>query len=196
MLKLIALFLMVLDHSATFFFPDHVFIMRGIGQIGFPLFCYLTVQGQKHTHDFNQYVINILFCAAITQPLYSSLYPDQYLLNALFTLLFGIILIDLKDKYSEKVFLFLIPLLLFDVVSLYILLFLIIYYFHDRQWYFLFGFSAFFYCVMAYMTGELYLLFSPLYVIFIFYPLPRFNINKYFFYAFYPAHYLIILILK
>ena len=195
MLKILALILMVMDHSAIFFFPEYTFFLRGIGQIGFPLFCYLIVQGHKYTKDLNLYLISIILCAAITQPLYSVLFPDLHRLNDLFTLLSGLILIILYEKYGFKAFLLLAPLVMFNVVSFYIVLIFIIYFCQNDK-HTMFFFSFLFYIISYYLSGQIsYILFGPLFVLFLIRPLPRFNINKYFFYAFYPGHYLIILFL-
>lgn len=193
MLKIVALLFMIIDHACLFFYPDQAYWMRIIGQIAFPLFAYMIVQGHKFTSDKNQYLINLIFCAAITQPLYALIFPDLHRLNDLFTLLFGLILIILYEKYDYKAFLLFVPLVLMNVVSIYIIPVLIFYFFRDdikKQ----FLYNIAFYIIAFYLSGTFYTLGGLLYVFLIIKPLPRFSINKYFFYVSYPLHFLIILI--
>lgn len=92
MIKLIAFVTMVIDHSAIFFFPEHEFIMRSLGALSFPLFAFFITQGLKYTKDLQLYIISLVICAGVTQPLFNILFPDLHRLNDLYTLLFGLII--------------------------------------------------------------------------------------------------------
>lgn len=196
MLKIIAMVLMVLDHLAIFIYPESSFYLRGIGQLGFPLFAFFIVQGHKYTSDKLQYIINLTLLAAITQPIWQVAYPDLYRLNDVFTLLCGLIVIVLYEKTrSWYVFSLVVLLILVNVVSFYIILVFLIYFLKDWKDLLFLSSCVFYYCSFL-LSQELYILFGPLWMLFILRPLPRLNLNKYIFYAFYPVHYIIFIILR
>lgn len=196
MIKILSLIFMIFDHVSYFFYPDQSYWMRSIGQIAFPLFCFQIVQGHKNTSDQQQYIINILLCAAITQPVYTLMFPDIIYFNDLFTLLFGLILIVLYDRYGLKSFLLLLPLIFLQIVSYYILLVFIIYFSRKNTEIFIL-LNILFYSFAFLMSPYIYTIAGIFYIFFILYELPKIKFNKYIFYFVYPAHlYLILFILK
>lgn len=192
MIKFLAMFLMVLDHTILFFFPDYLSTARMFTTIGFPLFAFMGVQGLRYTSDRYRFFISIFICCALTQPVFSLLFSPSYRLNDLFSILFGLLIIHLyEQKRSFNVFYLLPFLILMNVVSIYIFLVFIIYFFEKRRLHLLFS-SICFFLVSFYFSREYYLFTGPFYILFLLYPLPRFSFPKYFFYAFYPAHFFII----
>lgn len=196
MLKLVAMLLMVLDHLAIFIYPELSFYLRGVGQLGFPLFAFFIVQGHKYTSDKLQYIINLSLLAAISQPIWQIAYPDLYRLNDVFTLLSGLIVIMLWEKYrSLWVSSLVLLLILGNVVSFYIVLVPAIYFLKDDKLFLTVFCCSFYYCSFL-ASQELYILFGPLWILFILRPFPRLQLNKYIFYVFYPVHYIIFIILR
>ena len=49
-LKLIAIVSMLIDHIGSVFFPE-VRVLRWIGRLAFPIFCYCMTVGLLYTHD-------------------------------------------------------------------------------------------------------------------------------------------------
>jgi hypothetical protein len=83
-LKVIAMVSMVIDHSAyfilryvdtfttTLFIVGHrhvtwFYLMRCVGRLAFPLFCFLIVEGFLHTHDRKKYGRNLFVFALLSE---------------------------------------------------------------------------------------------------------------------------------
>lgn len=129
LLKLLAIITMTIDHTAVIFgltfndkidryylsgtFPmDTYKLMRYIGRIAFPIFCYLIVEGFFHTRNVFKYSSRLLIFAFISQvPFYLMLYSVPYRhggnLNVYFTLFLGLLAITVLDyciqKYNSRV---------------------------------------------------------------------------------------------
>lgn len=65
-IKLAAMISMLIDHCAYVLAPPHYFLLRCIGRIAFPLYCFLIVNGLEHTHDRRRYLARLLIFAAIS----------------------------------------------------------------------------------------------------------------------------------
>ncbi|MEH0021012.1 MAG: TraX family protein [Desulfobacter sp.] len=102
MIKLIAFAAMITDHACIFFFPQHELFMRSIGALSFPLFAYGICKGLKYTKDLQIYIISLVTCACITQPMFNLLFPHLHRLNDLYTLLFGLIVLVLYENHGPK----------------------------------------------------------------------------------------------
>jgi hypothetical protein len=57
---------MLIDHVGAVFFP-HLFILRLIGRIAFPLFAWMIAEGYFHTHDRPKYILRLSIFAIISQ---------------------------------------------------------------------------------------------------------------------------------
>lgn len=102
-LKIIALITMVFDHVGAIFFPK-ISILRVIGRLSFPLFCFLAVQGFLHTKNIYKYLGRIAVCALVSEIFYDLAFFGTINFNAqnsLFTLLAGIgsLLVMTKQGY-------------------------------------------------------------------------------------------------
>lgn len=123
-LKLIAVITMIIDHTAAGVLGRYLFmsgigsldinnmavidqwmdqnaalygaynIMRMIGRIAFPIYCFLLVQGFEYTHNRLKYAARLLLFAAISELPFDLLFKGQILefsyQNVFFTLFFGL----------------------------------------------------------------------------------------------------------
>ena len=126
-LKYIALFSMFFDHIAVIyhsFLPETVyFLLRAIGRLSFPLFCFILVEGFFHTQNRKKYQLRLLIFAILSEIPYdlafhylsaetigsllhsqqlsfrtlSSAFQEQ---NVLFTLFLGFTAMILMEKAS------------------------------------------------------------------------------------------------
>ena len=131
-LKLIALFTMLIDHSAatileTYLIRNNLFInlanfingseepsfyyilyitMRLIGRIAFPIYCFLLVQGFMHTKNSKKYILRIFLFALISEVPFDMAFRhkifDFTYQNVFFTLLLGLVTISILDWLSKK----------------------------------------------------------------------------------------------
>ncbi len=104
-LKLIAILGMTLDHVGIAF-GDYLplfakSLLYAFGGLTFPIMAYLLGEGYRYTKNFRSYVLRLLIFAVITQIPYSWALYGQ--LNILFTLLLGLLAIRLIEKSSSRV---------------------------------------------------------------------------------------------
>ena len=212
-LKIIAIITMLIDHiGAVIIYPGYLLpnsalissgtsvanvyaaykVLRFIGRIAFPIFCFLLVQGFIHTSNKRNYAIRLFIFALISEIPFDIAVYDSFVSwrtqNVFFTLLIGFLVIWLIDKWEDKIYLHVIfiglgmglaHLLSTDYSYWGVALIAAFYYF--RTW-----------PVMLTISGSLLLLWeAPAIIAFI--PINMYNGKrglsmKYFFYIFYPAH--------
>lgn len=85
--------LMLLDHIGAIFFP-YSMLPRVLGRLSFPLFAFGIAQGVEHTADFRRYLMRILLAAVISQPIYYLAFWETKP-NPLFTLALGAVVLQL-----------------------------------------------------------------------------------------------------
>lgn len=136
-LKLIAIFTMLIDHTAATildktliargllsldptdtaavmqFYADNGVIyganivMRLIGRIAFPIFCFLLVQGFLHTRNVTKYAIRLALFAAISEVPFDLAFKNRILefsyQNVFFTLLIGLLTLIGFKTLKQKV---------------------------------------------------------------------------------------------
>ena len=76
-LKLIACVTMLLDHIGAVFFPP-VMWLRIIGRISFPIYCFLLAEGVHHTHSPLKYGLRLLLVTFIAELPYDLLFYGQF----------------------------------------------------------------------------------------------------------------------
>lgn len=115
LLKTIAIISMAIDHTAYALYPvlaalheplpiggkaiTLYWIMRKIGRLAFPIFCFLIAEGYLHTRDPKRYSLRMLIFAVLSEIPFNLMnngtlfYSDKQ--NVFFTLFFGLLLIHI-----------------------------------------------------------------------------------------------------
>lgn len=86
-IQAVAALTMLIDHIGAVFFPTMAGF-RAIGRLSFPLFAFGIAQGVAYTHDFRRYLGRLLLTAVLSQPIYMLLF-DTSQGNPLFMLAWG-----------------------------------------------------------------------------------------------------------
>lgn len=204
-LKILAVVTMLIDHIGAILFPS-VLVFRIIGRLSFPLFCFLISEGLLYTANLKGYLERLFFFALISEvpydlAFYGTVYYPQSQ-NVFFTLFLGLAAISFLHSYlgsrpASALVLALVCVLFAEALHT------------DYGW---FGVMLIiiFYCFKNYRTkGVLtFAVFNTgyglltgtvkLYAALAGFPIFLYNgkkgrLNwKYFFYAFYPAHLLLL----
>ena len=202
-LKWIAVLTMAVDHVGAVLFPQYL-IFRYIGRISFPIFCFLLIEGFFHTRNIEKYMVRLGIFALISEIPYNLAFSNMLLdtskQNVFFTLFLGVAMMYILEK-SGSPWLKIIWVSLFSWMSILlrcdytykgILLIGIYYYLRDNWnikavlgsgWNFFWGNTIQFYGAFATIpicmyNGE------------------RGKSMKYFFYAFYPVHLLVLYVIS
>lgn len=119
MLKVIAILLMLIDHTGAVIFPEAI-ILRLIGRLSFPIFSYLIVVGYTKTKSFSKYLTRLVIFAALSQIPFSLAFGEKFTilsfsdflsflvgspnphLNVFFTLALGLLAIRIWDKQESE----------------------------------------------------------------------------------------------
>ena len=112
-LKIIALLTMLTDHIAAFLIDAHRYpevynVMRQIGRVSFPIFCFMIIEGYFHTSDIKKYMMRLAVFGIISEVPFdlaiSGLYENtsEYQ-NVFFTLLLGLIVVWVIDNNRNNV---------------------------------------------------------------------------------------------
>jgi hypothetical protein len=195
-------------------------IGRGIGRTAFPIYCFLLVEGFYHTRDRRKYLLRLLLLAVFSQPVFEAAlfnHPAHRHLDTLFTLSIGLAavwIIDMLRQVRREAGGAKAPLLLRCALCLAgcaaaggaCLLAKVLW--TDYRWGGVLTILLFYllYAVREYaLTGgwivlsvyhESEMLSFPAFVLMYLYNGERGRQNKYFFYLFYPAHLLLLVLLR
>lgn len=126
-LKVIAVITMLIDHTAATILEEMLMqlpewgpidnanwdqwytlylVLRGIGRMAFPIYCFLLVEGFTHTRSRARYALRLLVFALISEvPFDLALNGEFFTLNynnVFFTLLIGLLTITAVDFIREK----------------------------------------------------------------------------------------------
>lgn len=122
-LKLIAVITMLIDHSAIILAPEITamqtpiftigsqginlyFIMRKIGRLAFPIFCFLIAEGFSHTRNQKRYALNLLLFAAISEIPYNLMHSGTVFnlrtQNIFFTLFLGVVMLYVYKNIDNR----------------------------------------------------------------------------------------------
>ena len=91
-------------NTAVIYYAD--MIMRAIGRISFPIFCFLLIEGFLHTHDVKKYALNLGIFALVSEVPFDLAFAGKpfYLnyQNVFFTLFIGLVMMIFLQKIDEK----------------------------------------------------------------------------------------------
>jgi len=95
---------MLIDHVGAVLFPENM-VLRCIGRLSFPIFCFLLTEGARYTRDIRKYMIRLGGFALISEIPYDLAFHgkvvDPGYQNVFFTLLLGLILIYMLERSAE-----------------------------------------------------------------------------------------------
>ncbi len=215
-LKLVAIITMTADHIGKIFFPDNM-ILGILGRIAFPLFAYCIVVGCLYTHNLKKYILRLAVFAAVSQPFFGlAFHPSweefwqEYLsANIFFTLIAGVLAVNAVMNIKKNWWMLIVPVAMELLIGLDygvygIVLMMIFYLCRGKSWLSALlvtawtmwwtGFGDYLYIGPVGLDKQAFALLAlPL-----IYTHTEFNpkIHKYFFYAFYPAHLLLLFIVR
>nr|WP_296006180.1 TraX family protein [uncultured Blautia sp.] len=176
-------------------------VLRQIGRIAFPIFCFLLVEGFFHTSNRKKYALRLFLFALISEIPFDLCFRGTFLefsyQNVMFTLLFGFLTIwGIEQIRRIHPALCLVPAFLGLLAG---------YLFHaDYNWkgivLILVLYLFYFYPLEKTIAGCLALLWEPVACL-AFIPINLYNFRKgkgikYFFYLFYPAHLLLLYLIR
>lgn len=224
-LKMIAIVTMLIDHFAAGVYAelyskgyfikwgmtetaaDIYYICRGIGRFAFPVFCFLLVEGFFYTKSRVKYLRNLVIFALVSEVPFDLLLGEKIGFdgqNVFFTLAIALCTVwgitKVKEKFSDEptVSFFLqgtvilagclLAFVLKTDYSYYGIVLAVIFYYYRKN------------RILACLVGYIWFLFEPwcfpAFIALLFYNGKRGIQLKYFFYAFYPAHLLLLYGLK
>lgn len=205
-LKITALLTMLIDHIGCIFLMERGDIIykafRAVGRISFPIICFLLVEGFIHTHSRKKYMINLLVFAVISEIPYDLAFGHKLVdiseQNVMWTLLLGVIMMYFVERLEYSFTLKMVVIFLTGLVavvlktdySIWGILSIAIFYMqrNDRR-------NALLYtCFLMFVQGKMQS-FGVLAIPFIMAYDDKKNdvkMPKYFFYAFYPVHILVL----
>jgi hypothetical protein len=194
----IAMISMLIDHIGVIFYPGND-ILRIIGRLAFPLYCWFLVQGYQYTRSHKNYMLRLAMLAIISQVPFTLAF-GEYALNVIVTLLLGLIALYAYDRIQGDMKM--VAVLMIMAVSvivpmdygIYGILLIFIYRF-AKGWKMVAGHLLLnLLYLLVYGTGAWIQMFSILATLLIVYPLPfrKEWIPRWFYRAFYPAHLIVI----
>ncbi|MGI5858859.1 MAG: TraX family protein [Tepidanaerobacteraceae bacterium] len=200
MLELIAMITMLIDHIGAVFVP-HMAVLRIIGRISFPIYCFLLVRGSSKTGNFYRYLFRLTLLALISQPIYFDLFGWKRP-NVIFTLSVCLIILKLMEK--PKVPHIILSLILTLILasgfeySAYAVLLVLIYRYIKNPYNILVAHSVvnISYFFRYGWIQQFSILGSLIIALYLWGLLPKYDINRSVYRAFYPLHMLCLLIIK
>ncbi len=94
-LKILAMLTMLIDHVGFLYYPSALWL-RIIGRLAFPIFAFLIARGYRYTSDKRKYMLRLFVFGIISQIPYHYFVPGK--LNIMFTLLIGLVIIQLSES--------------------------------------------------------------------------------------------------
>ncbi len=219
-LKIIAMAAMVIDHASVIFLGPETNIWRHIGRIAFPIFAFMIAEGAVHTKNKFLYASRLLAFSVISEVPFDMAFNGTYLefshQNVFFTLFLGLISVYCLDFFRKKGLgiLGLITTLACSFGALFlssdygfmgVIVITLMYMFSTVKT----GVRYLGFAIAGLMTSIVYafplsfgFIPSQVYAALCVIPLSLYNgkrgrkMNKYFFYAFYPVHIIILYFVK
>lgn len=105
LLKIIAIVTMLIDHIGAVFFPGHI-ILRYIGRISFPIFCFLLTEGFVYTKSRCKYALRLGLFALLSEVPHDLLFEGRafgfFMQNIMFSLLLGLLALFIAEKMLKQ----------------------------------------------------------------------------------------------
>lgn len=196
-LKLLAMLTMLTDHIGAILFPQYL-VLRIIGRLAFPIYCFLLAEGAIYTKNIGKYSARLLLFAVLSEIPFDLAFSGRLFdwgsQNVFFTLFFGLLgirIIQKSETYWWLGLLCMIPaeLLHTDYGAIGVLFVFTFYLLYERRYYKLLAFSLI--NLVGYAgTPQAYASLAAL-------PMALYNGKrgfrvKYFFYLFYPLHLMVL----
>lgn len=185
-IQLAAMIFMVIDHAGFLFFPD-MLVFRAVGRLCFPLYAYLLAMGFYHTRSVFVYALRLLLLASLSQWIYFDLLGLR--LNVIFLFGLGVLFLwCLQKRRYLPACLIVAMITLFPIeYGLYGLCLIVVFaYTKNTLWLLWLSFIVCAFSVLFYGPLQFIAFFAVLLIIFL--PETSFNINRYLWRYFYPAH--------
>lgn len=110
-LKCIAMVCMLIDHTGAVLFPQYR-VLRIIGRLAFPIYCFLLVEGAMHTKDIRKYELRLLGFALLSEIPFDLAFRGGLFRmdhqNVFFTLFLGVVAVDMAKQCKNKLYVALI----------------------------------------------------------------------------------------
>lgn len=211
-LKVIAITAMVIDHAAVIFIGEEPSLWRNIGRLAFPLFAFMIAQGAVKSGNRLKYALRLLVFAFISEVPFDWGFHGTFFetgsQNVYFTLFLGLLSVITLDFFLKKHlgFLSVFTTVIFALGAFYlksdygfmgvvvITLMGLFCYSRSNTKYMGYALSALLTAVAFVPPFAVGFIPSQVYAVFSAVPLSLYNgkrgfyVNKYFFYAFYPLH--------
>ncbi len=104
-LKWIAIVTMAVDHIGAILFPQYP-VLRVIGRLAFPIFCFLLVEGFVYTSNLKKYMGRMLLFALIAEIPFDLVFRNRFFApdyqNVFWTLLLGLLVLYLVNRLPQK----------------------------------------------------------------------------------------------
>ncbi len=117
-LRVLACLTMLADHVGAVLIESD--LLRLVGRISFPIFCYLLVQGAAHTRDVRKYALRLGLAALISEPVYDLLFFGALTAshqNVIFTLLLGLGMLECARRWNARAVAFLGAFLIAELIG-------------------------------------------------------------------------------
>ncbi len=103
LLKIIAYVTMTVDHIG---FSPHQDLLRTVGRLALPIFCFLIAQGGRHTRSVGKYALRLLAFALISEIPFNYFVTGKLFApasqNIMWTLLLGLLCLAARRWYKDK----------------------------------------------------------------------------------------------
>jgi hypothetical protein len=104
-LKMIAVITMLTDHIGAIFYPQYL-ILRVIGRLAFPIYCFLLAEGFFHTGNRKKYGQRLFLFALLSEIPYDLAFHQTFFYlgaqNVFLTLFIGLVLMDTLSHLSTR----------------------------------------------------------------------------------------------
>lgn len=196
-IKIVACLCMLVDHIGAVFLPNMIWI-RIVGRIAMPIFAYQIAEGFKYTHDVYKYVKRLLILAVVSELPFILLFNEKKL-NILFAFVIALLFMDAYRKKNYIILLLSLILMFFcqNIEYAGYATLVVCFFISDNKKYGKYFDFIIVTALYTFFTGQILQLFSYLAI-----PIIRYkdkikvNIDKRYFYYFYPLHLAFLYVVK